>query len=217
MKKLELHKYPRSILIPVALFIIGMVVVFVVYKLNSISVTETPNITTQIKIPINTKANFVVDANVKIGENPAKAATINFSGKSVLNIDLSGGVIVLESLDLKSLEADIPEYNLVTTPVKVKLNTSYPSTGKIDLDTNNMDLSLDIILAFSFKKKGGKFTATEINVTIPLSGTIDRDSGIIKLSGEATIPPEKVILPLPISINVIATTEPLKKSGVNDK
>lgn len=217
MKKFEFYKYPRSILIPVGLFIIGMLLVFVVYKMHSINVDEPPNLNTTVQMPINTKANFIVETNVKFGEQDDPPLEANLSGNSEINIDLSDGKIVLEMLDLKAKIEKIPQYKLSKCQVQVKLNNEFPSTGQIDLDTGEMDISLDLLVDYSGKTVKNSNIHKSVNMPIPLSGTIDRKSGIIKLSGEATIPPAKDILPLPVTINVIATTDPVTRPAVSNE
>jgi hypothetical protein len=217
LKKSEIYKYPRNILIPVVLLLIGMVVVFVVYKMSSQPIVETPELNSSIKLPINTRADFRIDASAKLGDEDEEQTNVNFTGDSGLNIDISNGKIIVETLELQAEKIDFPEYKLVTTPVTINLNSQYPSTGEIRLDTGEIDLSLDMILAFSIQKENGKFIPVDINMTVPFSGTIDRNSGIIKLSGEATIPPDKLLTPLPVCVGVIATTSPREEQSVDDK
>lgn len=207
MKKSELYKYPRNILVPVILFIIGMLFVFIVYKLNSVNFNETPDIKSPVKMAINTKANFNVETIVKIGDPEKVNKELNFSGNSLINLDLSNGEIFIEELNLQTQSTDLPEIDIKKSLINITLNSSYPSTGNVDLKSGNMDISLDLIIN-NKSESGSEENQKNIKMTIPLSGSIDRDSGIIKLSGEATIPPRKNNLPLPVSIQVVATTNP---------
>ena len=209
LKTSELYKYPRSILIPIILFLIGMVVVFIIYKLNSVKIDEPVNIKPPVQMPLTTQATFNVETSVLIGksEDTENSNTVNYSGDSTLNIDLSNGKTVLENLELKSDITKLPEYNIEVTSSSAILNTSFPSTGKVNLDTGEMDISLDLIITFTYKTNNGKSNHKDLNIKLPLSGNIDRDAGIIKLSGEATIPPGKENLPIPVVINVVATSK----------
>ncbi|MEW5819672.1 MAG: hypothetical protein AB1782_05725, partial [Cyanobacteriota bacterium] len=146
MKKSELYKYPRNILVPVILFIIGMLFVFIVYKLNSVNFNETPDIKSPVKMAINTKANFNVETIVKIGDPEKVNKELNFSGNSLINLDLSNGEIFIEELNLQTQSTDLPEIDIKKSLINITLNSSYPSTGNVDLKSGNMDISLDLII-----------------------------------------------------------------------
>ena len=53
---------------------------------------------------------------------------------------------------------------------------------------------------YAVKQKKYLSSVKETNMTTSLSGTIDRKAGIIKLAGEATIPPMEKSQPIPIKI-----------------
>ena len=210
MSKLELTKYPRNIFIPVVLLIIGMLLIFILYKMYSINVTEVPQSQLAIKLPLNTKADFNIEANIRVGELKEEIKELNLTGDCILNIDLSTGEIVLEQLKLKPISEEIFLDNKQFNNLKVTLNTSYPSTGKMDLKTGMMDISLDLLVNYAVKQKKYLSSVKETNMTTSLSGTIDRKAGIIKLAGEATIPPMEELQPIPIKIQVVATTDSIK-------
>lgn len=210
MNKLELTKYPRNIFIPVVLLIIGMLLIFILYKMYSINVTEVPQSQPAIKLPLNTKANFNIEANIRVSEPKEEIKDLNFSGDCILNIDLSTGDVVLEQLKLNPLSTEIFLDNKQFNNLKITLNTSYPSTGKMDLKTGMMDISLDLLVNYAVKQKKYLSSVKETNMTTSLSGTIDRKAGIIKLAGEATIPPMEESQPIPIKIQVVATTDSIK-------
>jgi hypothetical protein len=192
-----------------------MVVVFIVYKLNSPNLPEHTEVNPPIKMPMYTKGDFNVEVSIELGEEEPGKKSINLTGNSNLNIDITTGKIIVEKLLLNGPEIKVPESNIITTPIEIYLNSAYPSTGEINLDTREIDISLDLIIDFAIKKGNSKFNPVEINMSIPLSGTINKESGIIKLSGEATIPPEKLSIPLPVNIHVIATTNPESNPELN--
>lgn len=211
MSKLELSKYPRNIFIPVVLLIIGMLLIFILYKMHSLNVTEATPTEVAIKLPLNTKATFNIESNIIIGQKNNDVKELNLSGESILNIDLSNGEVVLEELKLKSPSKSISLEDSQFEKLKVTLNSSYPSTGKMDLKTGMMDISLDLLLKYVVNQKEAISYLKKTNMTISLSGNIDRKAGIIKLSGEATIPPADDSQPIPIKIQVVATTNPIGK------
>lgn len=207
MKKIDLTKYPRNILIPVVLFLIGILIVVVIYNVNSTDNSVRPDVKPQKKMSINTKADFNVDSSIIVGDKKEKNDNIPLSGNSKLDIDLSNGEIILQELKLKSKPAKLNNYAMHIKNLKVSLNSSYPSIGKVTLDTGAIDISLDLLISYDYKSYESRSYKRNLNMTIPLSGHIDRDSGTIKLKGEATIPPDKHSIPLPIAIQVIATSK----------
>ena len=186
---------------------------FIVYKVNSVNTVDTTNVNPPAKIPLNTKAKFNVQANVTTDKSEKEPDRMSFSGNSTLNIDLTNGEIILESLNLKLVPEDSVMNKINKSQIKVKLSSSFPSTGKVDLKTGEMLVSLDLIINAA-SKPGHVFN--EIKMTVPLSGSLDRQSGIIRLSGEATVPPDKDSSPQPITINVIASCDPSTKPNVNN-
>lgn len=217
LKRKELYKYPRNILIPVVFLIIGMLVVLIVYNLNVVKNAKPPVISTPVQMPLNTKAKFLVEASVNLGGKKQTKADINFSGDSNLNIDLANGKIIVENLNLKAKNVSVKGKNYELKDISVNLNPSYPSTGELNLKNGAVDISSDMIINFLFKKKGESFIATKINMTIPFKGNLDQKTGVIKLIGESTIPPGKFSEPLPIRTKVIATTKSDSSKKVSKK
>ncbi|MGD9581132.1 MAG: hypothetical protein AB7V50_07145 [Vampirovibrionia bacterium] len=212
MHKLELSKYPRNIFIPVVLLIIGMLLVFILYKIHSVNIQEVPQTQLAVKLPLNTKADFIIETNIIASQHESKdLVELNLSGDSVLNIDLSNGAVLLDSLNLKPNESQLVLDNQTIKKLSVNLNSSYPSTGKIDLKTGTMDISLDLLLKYVVSQENVPTIKKQTTLTISLSGNIDRKAGIIKLFGEATVPPGKDSQPVPIKIQVVATTDPVEK------
>lgn len=206
MIKSQLYKYPLNILIPLVLIAIAAVVVFVVYKMNTIHVNKLPEVPPPVKMHLNTKANFDVNVPVEIMTPDRKNIGLNLNGNSFINIDLANDTITLESLDLKAPDK-VPVDNNEISSINIKLNPSYPSTGKLNMRAGYIDLSTDLLITFKLKVPKESLKNADIKMSIPLSGKIDKKAGVIKLSGEATIPPDKLPSPLPVKIQVIATTE----------
>lgn len=195
-------KYPRNILIPVLLIIIGIFLLNFIYKSN-ISTPETPEtIQQQGQLSVNTKAALDVNATILIPDADQEPTKNTFDGKSQLLINLANGEVSLGSLQLSSQEFTLPPVENYTSKAFVELNKAYPSTGEINLETGVMDVSLNLHVRFNRAIKGKR----KLLISMPLTGTIDKNAGVIKLNGEATIPADFLDKPLPLKVSVVANT-----------
>ena len=154
------------------------------------------------KKSIRTSANFNVNAQLTFLSGDNKPIRNDLKGTSSLEIDLSNGTIQIETLNLFSNHILFPQTKKAQR-VLILLSDQYSSTGKVNLVDGRMDLSLNIKAILNRYRRN----QSKLDLSIPLKGTMNKKDGVINLYGEITIPPRYFKAPLPVKIQVTATSK----------
>jgi hypothetical protein len=151
--------------------------------------------------PISSEAKFKL-SNVIIFGSVEKPLSVNKNvGIGVISLDLSSGNLKIKSIKFDSEPIKVEGLKKDFRISAINLDTDYPSSGKINLETGKIDLSVGIVLEM---KIGSSYE--KISLVIPLAGTLNRKAGVLDLKGAATIPPDKLENPLPAELIISATS-----------
>jgi hypothetical protein len=69
--------------------------------------------------------------------------------------------------------------------------------------TGKIDLSAWIVLEMNIDNKRN---IDKMSLIFPLTGKMDKKSGSLNLTGEASLSPDKLGIPVPVEISVMATS-----------
>ena len=146
--------------------------------------------------------NVNIESSIFVGTrtNPISSQTMN--GNCVALLNLSDGTVKIESLKFKKKKFNLKEIDDLLTVKSVELSPNYMSTGKIDFKSTKAYLSSGIEINIKTNKSPSN---KKITLFFPLTGSFNKNTGMVNLSGEATIPPEKLPVPLPVKFSIKAT------------
>lgn len=194
MKKL---KYPQNIIVLVFVLLLCFGIIFFISKSDSIfSVSTNYN---ESKRPISSEASFKFDNIITFGSKQNPLSINKIGGEGKIKLDLTSGNIYLNSMDFNKLPFKVQGANKSIKVNTIKLDPDYSSTGKVNLQTGKIDLSVGVVLEMKIDSSEEK-----ISLVLPLVGTLNRKSGMLNLNGAITIPPEKLEMPLPAEVSIRA-------------
>lgn len=198
----KLRKYPQNILFLLVFLFVCFGIIFCIREYSSPEFLKGKMVSLKNN-SVSSQVKFKLKNKIVMGSKSKPLAVQDLSGTGLIDLDLINGDVKVSSVNIFGKEFDIKEINKNIRISLIKLDPAYTSSGKIDLKTGKIDLSVGVMIEMNIDKKS---TSEKISLVLPLVGSLDRESGILNLSGDATIPPGKLSVPLPVeaSINAIS-------------
>lgn len=195
-----LRKYPENILVLLIFLFICIGIIFFIKEYNSSRPPEikSENVTSG---SISSLASFKLKNTIILGSKQKPILVKELGGTWELYFDLANGNIKVNSINISRDVFKIKEINKIIKILSIKLDPNYASVGKINLATGKIDLSVGIVLEM---KKDRSSRIQKISLGFPFVGIMDRKTGVLNLSGEATIPPGISTAPVPVKVIVKA-------------
>ena len=194
MKKL---KYPQNIIILVFSLLLCFVIIFFISKSDSIFLVKNDN--HALERPISSEAEFRFNNTIIFGSKQNPLSVNKIDGKGKVKLDIVSGNISLGAMDFNKLPFRVQGAKKSINVKTIKLDPDYSSTGKVNLRTGKIDLSVGIVLEMKIDTSEEK-----ISLVLPLVGTLNRKTGMLNLNGAVTIPPEELEMPLPAEVSIKA-------------
>lgn len=188
----KLGKYPQNILFLLISLLICFGIIFSI-KTNIISVPFQHKATT-----VSHKSQ-IINLNLQnivfLGSKEESLATRSLQGNCTVEYNPDSSQVELKKLKLETKSIFIKELDKKIKVLDIKQDFSYSSIGKVSTLTGRADLSAGVILEMMVGN-----SVQKISFVLPLEGQINKSDSSISLSGKATIPPEKLSIPIPFEV-----------------
>lgn len=196
----KFNKYPQNILFFLIILFICVGIILFGKEYGSFNFVNISQIQPK-KSAISSLAKFKLSNLITLGSKTKPLSIQELKGTGGLDIDLINGDIKVSSLDIEGDVFQVKKINHAVKVLDIKLDPAHSSIGTVNLSTGKIDLSVGIVVEMILDKN---LRRDRVSLVIPLTGNLARESGTLNLTGEMTIPPGKLAVPMPVAVTVSA-------------
>lgn len=198
----NLRKYPQNILLLLVFLFVCIVLIFFIKEYTSFSFIE-PKEKPASNSSLTSLAKFKLTNKLTLGSSLSPLSVENLDGTGAIDLNLLNGDLKINSLNIEGKSFKVNKINKHIKVVSISLDPSHPSVGTINQATGKIDLSAWIMLEMNIDHKR---KIDKISLIFPLTGKINKKTGNLNLTGEASLPPDKLGVPMPVEISIMATS-----------
>ncbi|MDD3013835.1 MAG: hypothetical protein PHC34_09055, partial [Candidatus Gastranaerophilales bacterium] len=147
-------------------------------------------------------SKFKLNGRLILGNNTNPLSEEQLDGSGTIKFNLLNGDLKINSIDIKGKTFKVNKINKYIKIHSISLDLSHPSVGTLNQATGKIDLSAWIVLEMNIDNQQH---LDKMSLIFPLTGKIDKKSGNLNLTGDASLPPDKLGIPIPVEISIMAT------------
>lgn len=198
----NLRKYPQNILFLLVFLFICIAIIFFIKEYDFKKVINTNEI--KINSPsFPYSVQYKLSNKLILGSIASPLAIEVLEGNVKVLLNNFNGDLKVDSINMNTKTLEVRKIDKKIKILSVSLDSLHPSTGTFNNSTGKIDLSACIVLEMNI---GNKLKNSKISLIFPLSGKLDKRSGRMNLNGEASLPPDVLGVPMPISLMVNASS-----------
>lgn len=190
----KLGKYPQNIIFLLVALIISVGIVF--FATENISKKTNHTIQHHSEQSL-TEMSVNFQNNILLGSAPKILAKGETPGFAQISLNKNNGEIELKELNISKQNFYAKEIDKEIRLVSAVLDKDNISAGKINSLTGEIDLSAGVMVELLIGNANEKFS-----ISIPFKGSFNKLSGDLSLRGKATIPPNELMIPIPLEVTL---------------
>jgi len=198
----NLRKYPQNILLLVFFLLVCVIIIFLIKEYSSFCFIK-QNVKTANIISMPSLVKFKLNNKLILGNDTNPLSVEQLDGSGAVDFNLLNGDLKVNSINIKGKSFKVNKINKYIKINSISLDPSHPSVGTINQITGKIDLSAWVMLEMNIDNKQN---TDKMSLIFPLTGKIDKKSGNLNLKGDASLPPDKLGVPIPVEISIMATS-----------
>jgi|GEM_PF-3410860 len=198
----NLRKYPQNILLLLFFLLVCIVIIFLIKEYSLFNfIKQKEKTASNVSIPSLVKFNL--KNTLILGNNTNPLSVENLYGTGAIDFNLLNGDLKVNFVNIKGKTFKVNKINKNIKINSIKLDPFHSSVGTINPKTGKIDLSAWIMLEMNIDNKQN---VDKMSLIFPLTGKMDKKTNSLNLAGDASLPPDKLGVPIPVEISIIATS-----------